>query len=68
LQRGDLAIAPRAAEAFGVNEKDRAWVDRMCVGQPVATFTEKISLTGARDRDRAQELHPRQELCQSRFR
>jgi pimeloyl-ACP methyl ester carboxylesterase len=49
LQRGDLAIAPRAAEAFGVNEKDRAWVDRMCVGQPVATFTEKISLTGARE-------------------
>ena len=43
------AIAPRAAEAFGVNEKDRAWVDRMCVGQPVATFTEKISLTGARE-------------------
>jgi pimeloyl-ACP methyl ester carboxylesterase len=47
VQRGDLAIAPRAAEAFGVNEADRAWVDRLCVGQPVATFTEKISLTGA---------------------
>jgi pimeloyl-ACP methyl ester carboxylesterase len=50
VQRGDLAIAPRSAEAFGVNEKDRAWVDRMCVGQPIATFTEKITLTGARDR------------------
>jgi pimeloyl-ACP methyl ester carboxylesterase len=50
LQRGDLAIAPRAAEAFGVNEMDRAWVDRMCVGQPIATFTEKIVLTGARER------------------
>jgi pimeloyl-ACP methyl ester carboxylesterase len=50
LQRGDLAIAPRAAEVFGVNEKDRAWVDRMCVGQPIAAFTEKIVLTGARER------------------
>src|ERR1700743_757810 len=31
-QRGDIAIAPRPAEAFGVNEADRAWVDRLCVG------------------------------------
>jgi pimeloyl-ACP methyl ester carboxylesterase len=50
LQRGDIAIAPRAAAAFGVNEADRAWVDRLCVGQPIATFTDKIALTGARDR------------------
>jgi hypothetical protein len=49
LQRGDIAIPPRAAEAFAVNEADRAWVDRMCVGQPIATFTDKIALTGARD-------------------
>jgi pimeloyl-ACP methyl ester carboxylesterase len=50
LQRGDIAIAPRAAEAFGVNEADRTWVDRLCVGQPIATFTDKIVLTGARER------------------
>jgi pimeloyl-ACP methyl ester carboxylesterase len=50
LQRGDIAIPPRAAEAFGVNAADRAWVDRLCVGQPIATFTGKIRLTGARDR------------------
>jgi pimeloyl-ACP methyl ester carboxylesterase len=50
LQRGDIAIPPRSAEAFGVNEADRAWVDRLCVGQPVGTFTDKIVLTGARDR------------------
>jgi pimeloyl-ACP methyl ester carboxylesterase len=50
LQRGDIAIPPRPAEAFAVNEADRAWVDRMCVGQPIATFTDKIALTGARDR------------------
>jgi pimeloyl-ACP methyl ester carboxylesterase len=50
LQRGDIAIPPRSAEPFGVNEADRAWVDRLCVGQPVGTFTDKIVLTGARDR------------------
>jgi pimeloyl-ACP methyl ester carboxylesterase len=50
LQRGDIAIPPRAAEAFGVNAADRAWVDRLCVGQPIATFTGKIGLRGARDR------------------
>ena len=50
LQRGDIAISPRAAEAFGVNAADRAWVDRLCVGQPIATFTGMIALSGARDR------------------
>jgi pimeloyl-ACP methyl ester carboxylesterase len=49
-KRGDLVISPRAAEAFGVNAADRAWVDRLCVGQPIGTFTDKIALTGARDR------------------
>ena len=38
------------AEAFGVNAADRAWVDRLCVGQPIGTFTDKIVLTGARER------------------
>jgi pimeloyl-ACP methyl ester carboxylesterase len=50
LQRGDLGIAPRPAEAFGVNPADRAWVDRLCVPQPIATFTDRISLAGAVDR------------------
>ncbi len=49
-QRGDLTMPARPAEAFGVNAADRAWVDRLCVGQPIATFTDKIALTGARDR------------------
>jgi pimeloyl-ACP methyl ester carboxylesterase len=49
IQRGDLVIPPRAAEAFGVNAADRVWVDRLCVGQPIGTFTDKIALTGARD-------------------
>jgi len=49
-QRGDLAVPPRPAEAFGVNAADRAWVDCLCVPQPIGAFTEKIVLSGARDR------------------
>jgi pimeloyl-ACP methyl ester carboxylesterase len=48
--RRDLAIPPRPAEAFGVNPADRAWVDRLCVPQPLATVTEAIALTGAVER------------------
>ena len=47
--RGDVGIAPRSAEAFGVNPADRAWVDRLCVPQPLATFTDAITLTGGRE-------------------
>jgi pimeloyl-ACP methyl ester carboxylesterase len=50
MQRGELTIPPRPAEFFGVNAADRAWIDRLCVGQPIGTFTDKIALTGARDR------------------
>jgi pimeloyl-ACP methyl ester carboxylesterase len=50
LQRGDLTMPVRPAEAFGVNPADRAWVDRLCVGQPIGTFTDKIVLSGAVDR------------------
>jgi pimeloyl-ACP methyl ester carboxylesterase len=50
LQRGDIGIPPRSAEAFGVNAADRGWVDSLCVPQPIATFTGKIALTGARAR------------------
>jgi pimeloyl-ACP methyl ester carboxylesterase len=49
-QKGQIGVPPRPAEAFGVNERDRAWVDSKCTPQPVATFTDKIALTGARDR------------------
>jgi pimeloyl-ACP methyl ester carboxylesterase len=48
--RGDLGVPPRPAAAFLVNEKDQAWVDAMCVPQPIGTMTEKLVLTGARDR------------------
>ena len=33
-----------------MNEADRAWVDALCVPQPIGTFTSPIRLTGARDR------------------
>ena len=43
-------MPPRSAEFFGVNEADRAWVDALCVPQPIGTFTSTIALTGARER------------------
>jgi pimeloyl-ACP methyl ester carboxylesterase len=49
-ERGDIGIPPRTAASFNVNEKDRAWVDAMCVPQPIETFTDKVKLTGARER------------------
>ncbi len=48
--RGDFVVPPRSAEAFAVNPADRAWVDRLCVPQPLATFTDAIALAGARER------------------
>jgi pimeloyl-ACP methyl ester carboxylesterase len=50
VQRGDIGVPARAAAAFLVNEKDQAWVDSLCVPQPIGTMTEKLKLTGARER------------------
>jgi pimeloyl-ACP methyl ester carboxylesterase len=50
LSRGDTVMAPMSAAAFKVNEEDRAWVDALCVPQPMGTFREKIVLSGARER------------------
>jgi pimeloyl-ACP methyl ester carboxylesterase len=47
---GAPVVAPVTAAVFQVNEADRALVDRLCVPQPVATFTQRIALTGARER------------------
>jgi hypothetical protein len=49
-ERGDLGVPPRSAAAFLVNEKDQAWVDAMCVPQPIGTMTESMVLSGARER------------------
>lgn len=50
LQRGELGVPARSAEAFGVNAADRPWVDSLCVPQPIGSFTSPIALSGARER------------------
>jgi pimeloyl-ACP methyl ester carboxylesterase len=50
LERGETTVPVRDAAAFKVNEKDRAWVDSLSGPQPICTMTEKIRLTGARER------------------
>jgi hypothetical protein len=34
---------------FGVNETDRARVDAMCTPHPIASLTDKVIVTGARE-------------------
>jgi len=50
LRAGATTMPPRSAALFKVNEKDRAWVDAQCTPQPIQTFVQKLTLTGARDR------------------
>jgi pimeloyl-ACP methyl ester carboxylesterase len=50
VQKGETAMKPVPAAVFRVNEQDRAWVDAMCTPQPMATLTDKIALTGAREK------------------
>ena len=50
VEKGETAMKPVSAAVFRVNEKDRAWVDAMCTPHPLATLTDKITITGARDR------------------
>jgi pimeloyl-ACP methyl ester carboxylesterase len=39
-------VTPIPAAAFAVNANDAAWVDAMCVKQPLATFEQKLALRG----------------------
>ena len=39
-------ITPPPAAAFAVNAQDAAWVDAMCVKQPLATFEQKLEVSG----------------------
>jgi len=48
-ERGDIGVPARSAAAFMVNKNDQAWVDAMCVPHPIASMTEKVALTGARE-------------------
>jgi pimeloyl-ACP methyl ester carboxylesterase len=43
-------VAPLTAAYLGVNEKDRAWIDRLCTNQPIATFLEKLPSVAAVER------------------
>ena len=47
LQNHSGLMAPIPAEMFGIKPENRAWVDRRCVGQPLATFEMPLLLTGA---------------------
>jgi pimeloyl-ACP methyl ester carboxylesterase len=47
---GQVAIPPVPAEAFNVNEADRAWVDRCCTPHPIRTMTDQLQVTGAYER------------------
>jgi hypothetical protein len=49
-RNGALAMPPRAAAMFNVNEKDRAWVDAQCTPHPLKCFLQKLTLTRARER------------------
>jgi pimeloyl-ACP methyl ester carboxylesterase len=43
-------VPPIPGEVFNVNPIDRDWVDRQCTMQPLATFQQRIRLTGAASR------------------
>jgi pimeloyl-ACP methyl ester carboxylesterase len=42
-------LPPIPAEVFRVNETDRAWVNSQCTPQPLATFEQRLHLTGGID-------------------
>ena len=48
--KGEAVMKPVSAAEFRVNETDRGWVDAMCTPHPIAAFTDKITITGARER------------------
>jgi pimeloyl-ACP methyl ester carboxylesterase len=49
IERGEIGRPAPSAAFFGVNERDRAWVDAMLTPQPVAVAMQPIKLTGARE-------------------
>jgi len=44
---GGQFLSPEPATTLGVRSADRQIVDTLCTPQPIATFTEKVKLTGA---------------------
>ena len=49
-------VMPIPAAAFAVNAQDATWVDAMCVKQPLATFEQKLILSGRQVRKRTYVL------------
>jgi len=47
LENNSGLMAPIPAEMFNIKAENRAWVDRRCVRQPLATFEVPLLLTGA---------------------
>jgi len=50
VERGEPSRPSPKAEAFHVNEKDRAWVDSKLTPQPNGVALQPIALTGAREK------------------
>jgi pimeloyl-ACP methyl ester carboxylesterase len=50
LGRNETSFKAPPASAFGVEEKDRAWVDSKTTPQPIGTYAEKATYTGGRDK------------------
>jgi len=50
VARGEPGRQAPAAQVFGVNEADRAWVDSKLTPQPSGVLLQPIKLTGAREK------------------
>jgi hypothetical protein len=50
IAKGEPGRKAPPAKAFGVNEKDQAWVESKLTDQPNGVATQPIKLTGARDK------------------
>jgi hypothetical protein len=50
VEKGEPGRPAPTAEAFHVNEKDRAWVDSKTTPQPNGVALQPIKLTGAREK------------------
>jgi pimeloyl-ACP methyl ester carboxylesterase len=50
IAKGEPGRAPPKATAFGVNEKDQAWVESKLTPQPNGVALQPIKLTGAREK------------------
>lgn len=50
MEKGESGIKPPPAAAFGVADKDQAWVNGKTTAQPVGTYAEPAVFKGGRDK------------------